>query len=133
MCAVANATGPSVSADLPFVFPRECFVAGLMVIPNLTGGALGVPAMQAALALACIDENQEALVSDGRGSQFTTSTGALASVGADALLLNGLGFRPFPLQRPARTQARWIFNVQNRVTSTVQIAGIYIFTEDPHK
>jgi hypothetical protein len=129
--AASNATGPSVSAALPFQFPRPVFVTGLLVVPLLNAGGDPIPKIQAGLALSVFDENQEALVSDGRGSQFVTSTGALAPAGADCLLMSGFGFRPFPLQRKGFNSARWLFSVQNRVALATTLAGIYLYAEDP--
>lgn len=128
--AAANATGPGVSAELGFTFPRDWFVRGMLVVPRANAGALTVSGMVAALAVNVSDENQEQLVSDSRGTDFVTSTGGRALVGIDGAELNGLSFRPFALQRPVGGRSRWAFQVQNRASVTITLAGIFLFTEE---
>lgn len=129
--AAAGALGPSVSADLKFSFPKPSWVTGLMPIPNLSGGVLSVEEMLAKIAITVFDENQELLISDGRGSQLVTSTGGLAPTGLDGLSAVGRSFRPFPLQRPGRNSQQWVFNVQNADAATIRLAGLYLYTVDP--
>jgi len=130
LAAATSAIVPSVSADLPFVFPRPCFVSGILVVPLFNAAAAALPTVQAGISVTVADENQEALVSDGSGFQVATVAGGLAPVAADALALGGMGFRPFPLQRHAPNLGRWVFNVQNRIASIATIAGVYLFTEN---
>lgn len=133
LLAPAFGIAPSVSASLIFKFPRACFVTGLMVLPFSRADAASIEVITAGLAITVSDENQEAIVSDGRGSQFTDAAGNLASVGADCQALVGRGFRPFPLQRPVQALDRWTFAVQNKVASSVVLGGIFLFVEDAQR
>lgn len=127
----ANATGPGVSALLPFTFPRDQFLTGLLLVPrSIAAGGMTPAQILASLALNVTDENQEQVISDSRGGSFITSTNVRALIGVDGLELGGAAFRPFALQRPAQAQFRWQFQVQNRAASAITLAGIFLYTEE---
>ena len=123
-----GADSPFVSADLPFLFPVAKFVTSILVVPR-SGGALAPAAIAGQLALGIVDETNNPIVFDGRGTLQGTT---LAPVAADCLALSGLQFRRFPMQRPVAAGDQWIFSLQNRDTvNAITVAGIFIYFEDP--
>jgi hypothetical protein len=125
-------TAPGASAVLPFRFPRDEFVTGILVLPRTNAGGLSVQVALASLALTVTDEKIDAMVSDSRGSTVLgTGTAGLLQVAADGLALHGQALRPFPLQRAVGANDTWRLQLQNRAASITTMAGIYLYTEDP--
>lgn len=126
--AVAAAVGsPSVSAALPWRWPRPVKCTGVLVIPR----ANAVATMQQKLAMASvsiIDETGNPIIFDTRATLRGTNN---APASAGLLALQGRGFAPFALQRPVNVQRQWQFYLQNDdPANVIVIAGIFLYWEN---
>lgn len=127
--AVAAAPGgynnPSVSDPLTFVFPRAAMVEAIFALPVATV-ALPDPIDQSGqLSLVVVDEVQQPLFSDTRGTLRGT---ARAPVSAGLLMLQGFAANRYPLQRPVGSGDTWTFTMQNDdPANAYTMAGIFIY------
>lgn len=131
VCPVAPGVGSrSLSTELAFNFPKSVFLTGLLALP-LPDVAFGTYVEQCAqLSLSVVDETNQPLVSDSRGTIVGTTN---APVAAPFFMLFGKSFRPFALQRPIASLDRWLFTVQNADTARAQVlAGIYLYFQEAH-
>ena len=125
----STAAGPGVTAVVPFQFPRRLLLQGLLAIPRENAAANAIEIVAAGLSISVIDDQGDAFVSDGRGTQIPATGGGLFPTGAGLLLLSGRGFRPWAMQRKAGTHDRWGFQLANAIASIATMAGIYLFGE----
>lgn len=130
VCPVAAAAGsPTSSTQLAFRFPRAVFLTGLLALPQPNVAFATLQAQCAQLSLHVVDEVNQPLVSDSRGTLQGTT---LAPVAAPFLLLFGRAFHPFKLQRPLAASDRWLFTIQNADPVNAQtLAGLFLYFSEP--
>jgi hypothetical protein len=126
VCAVAPGAGSrSISAELAFNFPKSVFLTGVLVLPLPDVAFASYEAQCARLSLAVVDEVNQPLFSDSRGTLLGTTN---APVAAPLFQLFGRSFRPYALQRPIAALDVWRFTVQNADTANAQaLAGIFLY------
>ena len=124
---VAPAAGsPSVSAPLVWRFPHPAFCDRLLVM--LRPGPIALETQLARVSISIVDETNQPLISDSRGTLRGSQNAAVA---APLLLLAGFALHPFPLQRPVAAHDRWIFTLQNEDPANVAtLAGIFLQFKD---
>lgn len=129
-CAVAPAAGsPSISGELAFNFPRSVFLTGILVLPRVSAAFASYQEQIAQLSLNVIDEVNQPLISDSRGTIVGTTR---APVAAPFLMLFGRAFHPFAMQRPIASLDVWRFTIQNAHTARAQtLAGIFLYFSEP--
>ena len=128
---VATAVGsPTESAELVHTFTRPMFIAGILgLVAPLAGFAGGLEAQQAMIAMTILDENQEPIVGDTRG---TLEGANQVPPGAPFLALSGRAFHPHPLQRQVVGHNVWRFRFQNfDPANAMTLAGVFLYLEPP--
>jgi hypothetical protein len=121
--AVAPALGsPSVSATLVWRFPKPVFCDGFFLA--LRPGAVAAATQAARTSLVIVDETNQPIVSDSRGTLRGVTN---APVAAPLLSMFGRGAHPFPIQRPVAAQDQWFVSFQNEdPANVVTLAGLFL-------
>jgi len=123
--APAGNDNPSVSLPLTFTFPETVDVEGLLAFPTATV-ALPDPILQSGqLSLDVVDETQQPLFSDTRGTLRGT---ARAPVSAGLLMLQGFACNRFAMQRLVKSGDTWTFTMQSDdKVNAYTMSGIFIY------
>lgn len=123
----APVAGGATLGPIPFLFPRDLFVTGVLLVPTS-----GLRADMAQLRLRIQDETYEDLISDGL---MTFDASVLALCGTTPLAFGAFGAlvvkRPFVLQRPVASGDMWRFSVRNVAGGTLS-SELFLFVEEPH-
>lgn len=129
--AAAPAVGsPSVSAPITWRFPKAVFVCGVLVLLRPRSSA-AMPGEMAQVSLRIIDESNQPIINDTRGTIRGTQN---APVAAPLLALHGKGFHPHALQRAVASQDQWHFVFENEDTAHTEIlSGVFLYFERAHQ
>lgn len=127
--AAAAVGSPTVAGPVRQVFGRPLFIEGILALVRPIAGYVGgLDRQQAMIAVSILDENNDPIVSDTRGTlQGTTQAPAAASL----LAMSGKGFHPFQVQRAVTARDVWTFSFQNNDPAQAMVlAALVLYLGD---
>ncbi|MEJ7812891.1 MAG: hypothetical protein WKG32_20925 [Gemmatimonadaceae bacterium] len=86
----------------------------------------GAPETAAGLGLEVTDEDDEHIISDGRGE----SGGAVLPFAAPCHAMAGRAGYPFPMDRDVNGKARWGFRLRNYTEAAILVSAVLLYFDE---